>query len=126
MRDANLGEILKRYGDLDGAVVLRIEFSTGLHISERTVSIELKVFLKVGKPGWKTIRLSTVGHSVFGWCELPWDTNLVLNYPVKFLREEGYDIIDFDPLHAGKGGRGIALSSCFVGGKELRIEEMPE
>jgi hypothetical protein len=126
MRDVSLGEILKSYGDFDGALVLKIEFSTGVHVSERTVSIELKVFSDVEKPGWQIIRLSTLGRSLFGWCELPWDTNLVLNYPVKLLREDGYEIIDFDPLHAKESGRGIALSSYFIGGKELRIKEISE
>ena len=65
-----------------------------------------------------------MGRSLFGWREVPWDTNLVLNYPVNVLRVGEYDIIDFDPLHANEEKVGIVLSPCFLGGSELRIEEM--
>ena len=125
MNHLDLENILKSYSGLDGAIVSKIGFAIGSDISQRTLSVELKAFLESAdsESGWRVLKISTVGRSLFGWCEAPWDTNLVLNYPVKLLRVGEYDVIDFDPLHANKGKTGIVLSPCFLGGAELRIEE---
>ena len=125
MSNENIELVLKKYGWLDGALVLGIHFQTGLELSQRTAAVELKAFI-VGadsKSGWRKIEISTMGKSIFGWCEIPWETNLVLNYSVKLLRHGTYDIIDFDPLHAKISKEGALLSSYFIGGAELSIDE---
>jgi hypothetical protein len=126
MSHSELNTLLNRYGGLDGAIVSKIEFAIGSDISKKRISVELKAFLQSNGPesGWRILKISTVGRSLFGWREVPWDTNLVLNYPVKILRVDECDVIDFDPLHATAGTTGILLSSCFLGGAELRIEEI--
>ncbi|GLR13041.1 hypothetical protein GCM10007907_18310 [Chitinimonas prasina] len=124
MGTVNVNAIIEQYGGFDGAVVLGMGFDLGVSNLDRSVWIILRAYCEYadeGLPDWYSLRIEARGNVVHAWEEAPWNTNLVLNYPVTIVQLDERIVIDFDPLHA-VGVRDGGLSRFYLGGESIDIQ----
>lgn len=114
---------LERFGGLDGALMLSLRWELGAEPKDRVVLCELRAYCNDEGPahGWQTVMIRAIGSAVFGFLESPWQSNVVINYPVSVLEVGDLRIIDFDPLHPTHEPGGVKVSASFVGGREITL-----
>lgn len=108
---------------MNGAVIISLSVNFGISEEDSEVICQTKVFCddSGNENGWHQIFLHVRKRVMFSWVESSWDTNLVLNFPVRIIDWDGVQIIDFDPLHARQKHPGLTVSDWFIGGLEVSI-----
>lgn len=125
MEVINVNAVVEQYGGFDGAIVLGMGFDIGTSNLDRCVWVMLRAYCEStdeGLSGWYNLRLEARSNLVFAWEEVPWNTNLIINYPVSVYSLDARTVIDFDPLHSVNVIEGVALSRFYLGGESINIQ----
>ncbi len=123
MLNSEILEFLRRFNGFNGAVVLSFRVNFGTSDDDSEVIFKLKAYCddSGSEHGWHQVVIHVRKRVIFSWVESSWDTNLVLNFPVRLIEWNDLQIIDFDPLHARQKELGLAVSEWFVGGLDVSI-----